>query len=150
MFSTSILGFGSDQTKVKPPFAGPELASRKGNSPHPSDRTFGRVQLRLHTHSPSNHTKFYADNVRLNTHSACPNRSLPTESHPPLRFGSRNPSSWRRSTRERGPKRSRLTQLRCRRSFDQDRWYDWVLRYVLFPFSLHLPPFRIYPWTERN
>ena len=79
-------------------------------------------------------------NVRLNTCPTHPDRNLPTESHPPLRIRRRNPSSWRRGSRERGPKRSRLTQLRCCRIFDQDRRDDWVLWYVL-PLSLQTPRF---------
>ena len=105
--------------------------------PHPSDRTVPPPTNEF-LPSPAETTptlspqpqKPHAHDDRLNAHTAHSDRNLPTERHPSLRIRRRNSSSWRRSPCERGPKRSRLTQLRCRWSFDQDRWDDWVLWYV--------------------
>ena len=118
-------------------------ATRKGNSSSPRSHRFDQVQLRLHARSlspPPTTQKPHADNVRSNAHLDLPNGNLPTKSHPPLHISSRNPSSWCWSNRERGPKRSRLAQLRCRWCSYQDRWYDWVLRYVLFLSSPYPTP----------
>ena len=141
--NASSAGWEVKLSFLEPTLGGCGTHTRKGNSSSlrssvPQPTNFDWVQLRP-THSPS--LQPHTHNVRLDGHPTHPDRNIPTKSYPPLRIGRRNPSSWRRGSRERGPKCSRLTQLWCCRCFDQDRWDDWVLWYVP-------SPFRVYPRAE--
>lgn len=122
--STSILAAGCEQTRHLQSRKSTRHSSRRVQSSYPNRQflippiapsllrptNLDRIPLRpLSPSLPPTTQNPHAHNVRLNAHPAHSDRNLPTESNPPLRIRRRNPSSWRRSPRERGPKRPQLT-----------------------------------------